>query len=86
MRISERKRMTIASSTGVVRGDRISYRLIKENGMRPIYRIRINIGKEETERAISADIREAAEIYDKVVKNLVTPSTLDDVIEDFFVK
>ena len=86
MRISERKRITIASSTGVVRGERISYRLIRETGMRPIYGIRINIGKDEIERAISSDIKEAAVFYDRIVRNLVTPNTLDDIIEDFFGK
>ncbi|MBE6538913.1 MAG: hypothetical protein E7671_05570 [Ruminococcaceae bacterium] len=86
MRNVERKRVTVASSNGVVNGERICYKLIKREEKYPIYRIHICIGREHIERSISTDIREAAVFYDRIVKNLVTPITFDDVIEDFFGK
>ncbi|MBQ8208924.1 MAG: hypothetical protein IJZ89_09360 [Clostridia bacterium] len=82
MSFSKRKPITVAHSSGIICGKRIDYRLVKGSERNPIYRIRIAYGSEISERSVSSDISRAVKLYGMIVKNLVTPCTFDDIIED----
>lgn len=83
MKIYNRKSLTVASSRGVLLGKRIDYKLIKSYGIPPIYSISIAFNGDRRERSVSRDITKAAKLYGLIVKNLVTPCTLDDVLDDY---
>ena len=65
-------------------GDEIYYRLylIRRAGIR-FYAINITSAKESVSRTFGRDKRKAYEIYEKIVRNTVTPCSLADIAEDF---
>lgn len=82
MNYTKASAVTVAESNGIILGKRIAYRLVRSADRRPIYRMEISFGGEVIRRDVACDLRTAAYLYDLVVKNLVTPCTLDDVLED----
>ncbi|MEE0970600.1 MAG: hypothetical protein U0M06_14630 [Clostridia bacterium] len=74
----------IASKQGIVCGKGIEYRLTKEANTAPVYKISIRLGDECILRELSEDFSYSLYIFKYVSKNLVTPCTLDDVLEDNF--
>ncbi len=64
-------------------GDEIYYRLflIRGSGIR-YYTINVTRGKESCSCRFGNDKNRAYDIYNKIVKNTVTPCTLCDIAED----
>lgn len=67
-----------------ISGDEIYYRLfwVRSSGAR-YYAINVTRGKESSSCRFGNDKSSAYAIYNKIVKNTVTPCTLCDIAEDF---
>ena len=65
-------------------GDEICYRLypVRRSGIR-LYAINITSGKDSVSRTFGRDKRRANEMYEKIVRNTVTPCSLADIADDF---
>jgi hypothetical protein len=79
-----RKRyMAVGHSTATLNGKRITYCFVKILSRIPVYGIKISYNGEVVRRTLSSDLAESARLYDVIVRNLVTPCTLDDILADY---
>ena len=81
-----RRYLKVASSRALVDGREINYELFKSSGKGGLYLMRIKFGKEMLERTIACEALTALDLYSLIVRNLVTPCTLDYILEDLQLK
>ncbi len=74
--------VTVAFERKFLGERKVDYRLLLRSGTPFTYSVEISTESECIHRDISCDIAEAACLYKALVKNLVTPCTLDDILED----
>ena len=80
----KRTAVVVDQSRGIVCKRRIIYQLLKRNRRRSLYFIRIKFKDEVALEYAGSVLSEATLLYEKIVKNLVTPCTLHYIVEDYF--
>ncbi len=80
---SRKQNWTIVEDRASICGKHISYQLEKSYLKIPAYYIEISFSGEYKRRFLSNSITEAVIKYDLIKRNLVTPCTIDDILEDF---
>ena len=76
------EKVILAHDRKTICGKIADYRLIKLIGGKNEYLICIFYDREKTVHSIFGKITDVAMLYDIIVRNLVTPCTFYDVIED----
>ena len=61
---------------------RLVYRLSEREGTPPLFFLCVCLGDEAREVCLGADFARAAALFDLLLRHLVTPCTLCDVLED----
>lgn len=75
--------VTVARNVLVLKGKEIVYGLFKKGDL---YYVSVRYSEEISSALIGDSFFDAVIIYEKLVKNLVTPCTLRYVIDDYFLE
>ena len=76
-------KVAVANNTAVIKGKEASYELIKCGAL---YYISVRYCNEISSVIVGDNFFEAALVYEKTVKNCVTPVTLSYIVDDFLLE
>ena len=84
MKLNDKKGISvIKNASAEIEGMEVEYTLLSlGSGFRPVYAIEIKERDESRLSFFGTDKKRAVSIFDSVVKNTVTPCTLEDIAED----
>lgn len=82
-RIKPDGRIAVASNTAVIKGKEAIYELVRREAL---YYISVRYCDEISSVLVGDDFFEAALVYEKTVKNCVTPVTLSYIVDDFLLE